>query len=337
MNVPSYAQRRLCFVIGPMGGGRMGRLRRLAHDIIGPLIEPHGFDVETPDHSDVGRIMDQVLLSLDQADLLVADLTGNNPNVLYELAIYHTAGRPYVTVRDTAAEEKAEQTPFDIQAYRYVDIDFDDVEGARGTLGPTIQALFESPDNRNWYSNPITDFYQSPVTHLRYASALAENYLRNFLRKVIDAVFEDNGEIVVNGVPVPSGHSTCIEVILPEDFNQARHRYVEQRLLRPGHLVGASVTGRSRPFSLYARPGGSSTCRLVDIPTILATIRESVEQRMGPKARQGRVSRKERARLERAEGRRFREELTAELEMLIEERLYRSGQIRIIEGNPFED
>jgi hypothetical protein len=58
---------------------------------------------------------------------------------------------------------------------------------------------------------------------------------------------------------------------------------------------------------------------------------------MGPKARQGRVSRKERARLERAEGRRFREELTAELEMLIEERLYRSDQIRIIEGNPFED
>lgn len=337
MDVPRSRQRRLCFVIGPMGEGRIGRLHRLAHDVVGPLVEPYGFDVETPDHSDVGRIMDQVLLSLDQADLLIADLTGNNPNVLYELAIYHTAGRPYVTVRDTTTEENTEETPFDIRAYRYIDIDLEDVEGARDTLNPTIQALFETPDDRNWYSNPITDFYQAPVTHLRYASALAENYLRNFLRKVIDAVFEESGDIVVNGVPIPSGHSTCIEVILPEDFNHARHRYVEQRLLRPGHLVGASVTGRSRPFSLYARPGDSSTCRLVDIPTILATIRDSVEQRMGPKARQGRVSRKERARLEQAEGRRFREELSAELEMLIETRLYRSDQIRIIEGNPFED
>jgi hypothetical protein len=314
----------------------MARLERLAYEVVEPLVAPYGFWVETPDHADVGRIMDQVLLSLDQADLLVADLTGNNPNVLYELAVYHMAGRPYLTVRDISARESAEATPFDIQAYRYLDIDLDDVTAARDQLASTVQTLFEAPDQRNWYSNPITDFYQAPVTHLRYASALAENYLRNFLRKVIDAVFEDDGKILVDDTPVPARRPVQIEIVLPEDFNHARHRYVERRLLRAGHLVSARVTGRSRPFSLYAYPDASEACRLVDIPTILATIRESVEQRMGPRARQGRINQQERARLEAAEARRFREELNAELRALIERRLYRRGQIQVVDGNPFE-
>ena len=133
---------RSCFVIGPMGGGQMTRLRRLATDVIRPLVRQHGFEVQTPDHADVGRIMDQVLLSLDQAELLVADLTGNNPNVLYELAVYHMTGRPYVTVRDTARAPDGERTPFDIQAYRYVEINLDDPAEAREQLAPVIERLF---------------------------------------------------------------------------------------------------------------------------------------------------------------------------------------------------
>ena len=172
---------RPCFVIGPMGGGQMTRLRRLATDVIQPLVRQHGFEVETPDHADVGRIMDQVLLSLDQAELLVADLTGNNPNVLYELAVYHMTGRPYVTVRDTARALDGERTPFDIQAYRYVEINLDDPAEAREQLAPVIERLFARGNRRNRYSNPITDAYQNPATHLRYATAMAENYIRNFI------------------------------------------------------------------------------------------------------------------------------------------------------------
>lgn len=332
-----HPDKKLCFVIGPMGDGKMARLRQLANDVVAPLVEPYGFVVETPDHADVGRIIDQVILSLDQADLLVADLTGNNPNVLYELAIYHTAGRPYVTVRDTSARHHAEKTPFDIQAYRYVDLDLDSVEGARKQLEPTIQRLLRAPDKRNWYSNPITDFYNGPVTHLRYATALAENYIRNFVRKVVEDIYEHDAEIRVDGRTIPSNVPVRLELILPSNLNHARHRYIKQRLLKTGTLQKATVEGSRRSFSLYAYPDPSSTCRLVDVPTILATIRDSVEQRMGPLGRQGGKIQEERALLESAEVQRFKKELLTELDALKEEQVCSDDQIRIVDGNPFED
>lgn len=331
---PMDDESRSCFVIGPMGGGQMTRLRRLATDVIQPLVRQHGFEVQTPDHADVGRIMDQVLLSLDQAELLVADLTGNNPNVLYELAVYHMTGRPYVTVRDTARALDGERTPFDIQAYRYVEINLDDPAEAREQLAPVIERLFARGNRRNWYSNPITDFYQNPATHLRYATAMAENYIRNFIRKVLDAVFEQQARVTVAGAEVPAGQPRRIDILLPSDFNQARHRFIERRLLEPGHLVRASIATATRNITLYADPRSKPVCRLVDVPTILATLRASVEQRMGPQARQGRIDRRLRARMERLEAKRFRAELGVELERIMDERMYTPDHIRIVEGVP---
>lgn len=334
------ADRKLCFVVGPMGENRLERLRHLAHAVVEPLVEEHGFVVETPDHADVGSIMNQVLLSLEQADLLIADLTGNNPNVMYELAIYHTTGRPYITVRDACTPEEAHETPFDIRAYRFIDLPLGDAsqaEEARKRLAPTLTAILDGSDPRSWYSNPVTDFYQGPVTHLRYASAMAENYVRNFVRKVVHGLFEDRQEVVVNGTEIAPNAPLSLEIVLPKNFNEARHEYVKKRLVQPGCLVRASVLYASRRFSLHAYPDASGGHRLVDVPTILATIRESVEQRMGAKGRARRVDVAERARLEAAEARRFRTELAAELDALREERFYTKEQIRIVDGNPFRD
>jgi hypothetical protein len=330
------APEKLCFVIGPMGGGALARLHTLAYEVVAPLLAPHGYTVETPDHAEIGKIMDQVLLSLDQADLLVADLTGHNPNVLYELGIYHTAGRPYVTVRDPAASAAHDRAaaPFDVAAYRFTDLDLSDPAAAREALAPVLEQLFATSARRDWYSNPVTDFYQAPVTHLRYASALAENYLRNFVRKVVDALYEHDGTVVeVEGVPLPDGAPRRLDIVVPDDFNDARHRYIERKLVGPGRLVGATVRGRNRPFALYAYPDRPG--HLVDIPTILATIRDSVEQRLGPAARMGAVDPAARARLEVAEARRFRRELRFEFEALMEERLYEDDQVRLVFGNPF--
>ena len=105
---------KLCFVIGPMRD--LGRLKRLSENIISPLVSPLGYTVQTPERADVGNIMDQVIDSLDRADLVVADLTGSNPNVFYELAIRHSIGRAYVTVKEETGDPNEDRTPFDIAA-----------------------------------------------------------------------------------------------------------------------------------------------------------------------------------------------------------------------------
>ena len=65
---------KLCFVIGPMRD--MARLNKFAYEVIRPLVQDKGYRVETPDRPDVGNIMDQVIATLDRAELVIADLTG---------------------------------------------------------------------------------------------------------------------------------------------------------------------------------------------------------------------------------------------------------------------
>src|SRR6266568_8749646 len=108
---------RRCFVIGPMSGPHLKTLNWLA-DVVKPLL-PADFEVATPDAPDIGHIMTHVIKSCDRAHLVVANTTGNNPNVLYEIAVLDAMGRACIPVKIADADkEKKDRMSFDRAAYR---------------------------------------------------------------------------------------------------------------------------------------------------------------------------------------------------------------------------
>lgn len=62
-----------------------------------------------------GKISEQMFREILTDDLAIAILTGHNPNVFYELAVAHVAGRPVIILL-----EKGESLPFDIRDLRCV-------------------------------------------------------------------------------------------------------------------------------------------------------------------------------------------------------------------------
>lgn len=70
-----------------------------------------------------GMITRDIVRHLANDALVVADLTGGNPNVFYELAIRHTMATPCIQVI-----EKGGETPFDIHDSRVIRVDLDDVD-----------------------------------------------------------------------------------------------------------------------------------------------------------------------------------------------------------------
>lgn len=58
-------------------------------------------------------IMGDVWRFIQEADVLLAELTGRNPNVFYELGLGHAIGKPIVLVSETLAD-----VPFDLQGLR---------------------------------------------------------------------------------------------------------------------------------------------------------------------------------------------------------------------------
>src|ERR1700757_3892727 len=86
-------EKNQCLVIGPMGPQYLPDLKWLAKEEVEKNGAPQRLAVCTPSFPETGNIMYQVIRACDRAPLVVANLSGNNPNVLYEMAVLDAMGR----------------------------------------------------------------------------------------------------------------------------------------------------------------------------------------------------------------------------------------------------
>jgi hypothetical protein len=81
-----------CFIVMPFG---VQDLEDLYSEFILPVLADCRLDCARGDDifgSNV--VMDDVRAAIAMADLVIADLSGQNPNVFYEVGIAHTLGKP---------------------------------------------------------------------------------------------------------------------------------------------------------------------------------------------------------------------------------------------------
>ncbi len=87
--------------------------------IVRPAAELAGISVSRADQlAGHGLIADQMFESIDAADILVADVTGNNLNVIFELANARAAGRGIVVLH-----QKSAPIPFSLSQYQVIPFD----------------------------------------------------------------------------------------------------------------------------------------------------------------------------------------------------------------------
>ena len=60
-------------------------------------------------------ILDQIWYYICSSELVLADVTGRNPNVMYVLGMAHTIGKPIVIIT-----QRIEDVPFDLRQYQYI-------------------------------------------------------------------------------------------------------------------------------------------------------------------------------------------------------------------------
>lgn len=96
--------------------------RRRADDIYDGIIVPAVQDAGLePYRADLdfspGAITPKLLAELLNARVVIADLTGRNPNVFYELGITHSFARPLISIADSASS-----LPFDAKDERIIEL-----------------------------------------------------------------------------------------------------------------------------------------------------------------------------------------------------------------------
>lgn len=142
-NKPGTIKSKECFVVCPIGSANSDTRKRsnqILKHVIAATLAPMGYEVTRADTIDQsGLITTQIIDKLLNVDLVVADLTDQNPNVFYELAVRHAVSKPFVQL---IAE--GQTIPFDIQGLRTVFInhtDLDSVESAKNQLRGAVELI----------------------------------------------------------------------------------------------------------------------------------------------------------------------------------------------------
>lgn len=140
---------RVCFVIAPIGeeGSEVRRRSdQVLKHIIAPAANECDYEAIRADRiSEPGMITSQVIQHILEDPLVIADLTGRNPNVFYELAIRHAVRKPVVQVIQIG-----EPIPFDVAQSRTIQVDhhdLDSVANCRDQLVKQIQLAERDPTN----------------------------------------------------------------------------------------------------------------------------------------------------------------------------------------------
>lgn len=179
-----------CFVIAPIGPPRSDtrdQTEGLLDEAIRPVVMGFGLDVTAPHQiAEAGSIPKQVIQYLLGSELVIADLTDLNPNVMYELAVRHAKGKPVVPIaeRDTSL-------PFDITTQRT--IFYEDSMHGLSQLKPTLEDAVEEALSDDSPDNPIYNAQQDFQMREAVAGDNTMEYLLDRIDDIESSVSRDGG------------------------------------------------------------------------------------------------------------------------------------------------
>lgn len=150
----SETKERKCFIITPIGGSNDAIFRHIngvIQSVIRPVLKDYGFSDVRAAHeiSDPGSINNQLVNRIIDDDLVIANLTGKNPNVMYELCLRHAAAKPVIHIC-----EEGTNLPFDIKGERTI-FYTNDMYGSEELKTELIKALDSINYDNEYKDNPI--------------------------------------------------------------------------------------------------------------------------------------------------------------------------------------
>lgn len=192
-----------CFIVTPIGSDA-SPTRRAADGLISavmkPVLEKMGFETYVAHEiASPGSITRQVIEHVIYDDLVIANLSELNPNVMYELAVRHCVGLPIVVLA-----ENGTRLPFDISDERTVFFQ-NDMYGAVD-LAPRLESAIEAALMTGEPDNPVYRVTQSRVLR----ESVEPDDAQAFLIKKLDYIESFIGEVKLRGVtppPPPPSHS----------------------------------------------------------------------------------------------------------------------------------
>jgi hypothetical protein len=259
-------QPRQCFFIapiGPAGSETRKRSDQIFKHVLTPICEEIGYGLVRADRiADAGRITTQVVEHLIQDELVVADLSGRNPNVFYELAIRHVVRKPFVQLMGMG-----EDLPFDVAAMRTVFLDIHDLDSVAEAKADIADQIRSFQSGKLQLTTPISHALDweklrgsnDPEQHVLADLVTAVNELRGDMRRMQRGQ-ANNFDVGLVG-PDPTNVTTMRHSLIS---------FAQQIAAETGYSLNAILP------MLTKYPAGWSPTELSDQARVLGWVREQI-------------------------------------------------------------
>lgn len=151
--MPDTNEKKSCFIITPIGSAGSAVRRKtdgIIEEVIEPILDEIGYKIIVSHRIDEsGSVTNAIIRGVYESDLVIANLSGNNPNVMYEVALRHASAKPIIHITENISD-----LPFDINDQRTIEYT-DDMAGAR-KLKEDLKKQIQTIKYDEVAENPVT-------------------------------------------------------------------------------------------------------------------------------------------------------------------------------------
>ena len=251
-------QGKKCFIITPIGNENSDTFRKakgVIESVIKPTLKEFGFDDIKPAYeiNVSGMINTQIINRIIDDDLVITNLTGNNPNVMYELCLRHVVAKPIIHIC-----EEGTTLPFDIKDNRTI-FYTNDMLGVEELKANMVKFMKEIEYDGEYMDNPIYNAY-------RYGKLLKETQGTE-TNEVLKMLIDISGKIseIKTESQTAITYAPYIEYSEPRYVGREFHKAIHNITSRQVEKVKSQYANRSMNAHELARELNTTTKIILDI------------------------------------------------------------------------
>ncbi|CAM4305931.1 hypothetical protein ZORO111903_12635 [Zobellia roscoffensis] len=190
--------------------------------IIKQSVESAGFETNlVSDADEVGIIQKRIIQNIYNNPIVVCDVSGKNPNVMFELGMRLAFDKPTIIIKDNITSYSFDTSPIEYLEYAR-DLRYQNITSFKEKLKDKILGTYKKSIDDPNYSTFLSEFGQFKVAQLSQKEVSTEQYLLqsfNDLRQEVKQLITRNVRSGVEKVAINT-HSIEEHNILEEAWNK---------------------------------------------------------------------------------------------------------------------
>ena len=199
-------QRQICGIVMPISAldGCSESHWAEVHDILNDAIEDAGFDSNLVSNADdVGIIQKRIIQNLYDNPVVVCDVSGKNPNVMFELGMRLAFDRPTIIIKDDKTSYSFDTSPIEHLEYPR-DLRFTKIVEFKEVLSDKIRKTYERSTSDPGYTTFLKHFGEFKIAKIDKKEVSGQEFIIEELRTLRTEMEKlATGRPSINPQPIP--------------------------------------------------------------------------------------------------------------------------------------